>query len=91
LVGVHTENFRDVVNLFQSNQAVRVVDPTTLSPALMGLLTHEAERTSLGRRAAELVRAHRGATRKTVGALEGLLARSASGGAPEFSNSRQRG
>jgi 3-deoxy-D-manno-octulosonic-acid transferase len=91
LVGPHTENFRDVVNLFQSNQAVRVVDPAKLSPALMELLTHEVDRVSLGHRAAELVRTHRGATQRTLGALEGLLERSISSCAPQSSNSRQRG
>jgi 3-deoxy-D-manno-octulosonic-acid transferase len=74
VVGNHTENFRDIVGLFQSRNAVRVVGPAELPLVLMELLSNPAEREELGRRGAETLRAQMGATQKTVQALEKLLA-----------------
>ena len=73
LVGPYTENFRDVVRSFQVNNAVRVVEPAELPLALVELASNEAERKSLGRLAAETVRAHTGATQRTLQALGRLL------------------
>jgi 3-deoxy-D-manno-octulosonic-acid transferase len=73
LVGNHYENFRDIVELFQSRDAVRVVGPAELPLAFMELLFDEAKRTALGRRAAETLRSQTGATQRTVEALEKLL------------------
>lgn len=73
MVGNHTENFRDIVNLFQSRDAVRVVGPAEFPLVLMDLLSNESERTALGRRGAETLRSQMGATEKTVRALEQLL------------------
>lgn len=75
VVGNHTENFRDIVGLFQSRDAVRIIEPTQLSLIFMELLANEPERAALGRRAAETVRSQTGATLRTVQALERLLAR----------------
>ncbi|MGH9544587.1 MAG: 3-deoxy-D-manno-octulosonic acid transferase [Terriglobales bacterium] len=74
MVGPHTENFRDIVGLFQNHDAVRVVGAAEFPLVLMDLLAHEAERIALGRRGAETLRAQMGATEKTVAALEKLLA-----------------
>jgi 3-deoxy-D-manno-octulosonic-acid transferase len=74
VVGNHTENFRDIVRLFQSQDAVRVVGPSELPLVLMELISNPAERVALGRRAAETLRAQMGATQRTVQALEKLLA-----------------
>jgi 3-deoxy-D-manno-octulosonic-acid transferase len=74
VVGNHTENFRDIVGLFQSRNAVRVVGPAELPLVLMELISNPAEREKLGRRGAETLRAQMGATQKTVQALEKLLA-----------------
>jgi 3-deoxy-D-manno-octulosonic-acid transferase len=74
VVGNHTENFRDIVGLFQSRNAVRVVGPAELPLVLMELISNPAEREELGRRGAETLRAQMGATQKTVQALEKLLA-----------------
>jgi 3-deoxy-D-manno-octulosonic-acid transferase len=74
VVGNHTENFRDIVGLFQSRNAVRVVGPAEVPLVLMELLSNPAEREELGRRGAETLRAQMGATQKTVQALEKLLA-----------------
>ncbi len=73
LVGPYTENFRDIVRAFQANHAVRVVEPAELPMALLELASSEVERKELGRLAAETVRAHTGATRRTLEALGRLL------------------
>jgi 3-deoxy-D-manno-octulosonic-acid transferase len=73
IVGNHTENFRDMVELFQSRDAIRVVGPAELPLVLMELVSSEAERHALGWRAAETIRAQMGATERTVQALRSLL------------------
>jgi 3-deoxy-D-manno-octulosonic-acid transferase len=74
VVGNHTENFRDIVSLFQSRDAVRVVGPAELPLVLMELIANPEERVGLGLRAAETLRAQMGATQRTLQALEKLLA-----------------
>ncbi len=74
VVGNHTENFRDVVRLFQSQDAVRVVGPAELPLVLMELLNDVTERRELGRRAAETMRMQIGATDRTGDELLQLLA-----------------
>ena len=74
VVGNHTENFRDIVSLFQSRDAIRIVGMAELPLALMDLLAHPAERAALGQRAAETMRSQTGATQRTVEAIENLLA-----------------
>jgi 3-deoxy-D-manno-octulosonic-acid transferase len=85
VVGNHTENFRDIVSLFQRRDAVRIVGMAELPLALMELLANPAERSALGQRAAETLRSQSGgnsgtaggtaagATLRTVKALENLL------------------
>ena len=73
VVGNHTENFRDIVSLFQSRDAVRIVGVAELPLALMELLANPAERSALGQRAAQTLRSQTGATLRTVQALENLL------------------
>jgi 3-deoxy-D-manno-octulosonic-acid transferase len=75
VVGNHTENFRDVVSLFQSRDAVRVVGPRELPRMLLELLANDTERIALGRRAAETMRSQSGATARTAEELQKLLAR----------------
>ena len=75
VVGNHTENFRDIVNLFQSRDAVRVVGPAELPLMFLELLANDSERRALGHRAAEAMQSQLGATARTVSALEELLAR----------------
>jgi 3-deoxy-D-manno-octulosonic-acid transferase len=74
IVGNHTENFRDIVSLFQIRDAVRVVGPAELPLVLMELIANPTERADLGRRAAETLRTQMGATHRTMQALERLLA-----------------
>jgi 3-deoxy-D-manno-octulosonic-acid transferase len=75
VVGNHTENFRDIVNLFQSRDAVRIVGPAELPLVLLELLANDAERIALGQRAGETMRSQVGATARTADEIEGLLAR----------------
>lgn len=76
VTGNHTENFRDIVSLFQSREAVRIVGLAELPLVLMHLLDHDVERMALGRRAKETVLSQMGATSQTVEALQALLAQS---------------
>jgi 3-deoxy-D-manno-octulosonic-acid transferase len=73
VVGNHTENFRDIVRLFQSRDAVRIVGPAELPLTLMELLANDGDRAVLGRRAAETMKSQAGATLRTIEALEKLL------------------
>lgn len=78
VVGNHTENFRDIIWLFQQQDAVRIVGPAELPLVLMELISNDVERRALGQRAAEVLRSQAGATEKTMLALEKLLAQAMS-------------
>jgi 3-deoxy-D-manno-octulosonic-acid transferase len=83
VVGNHTENFRDIVALFQGRDAVRVVGAAELPLVFMELLENDVDRSALGRHALETIRSQTGATARTAQALEMLLAEnSAHAGAP---------
>jgi 3-deoxy-D-manno-octulosonic-acid transferase len=75
VVGNHTENFRDIVSLFESRDAVRIVGPAELPLMLLELLANDEERRALGQRAAETTRSQVGATARTAGELAELLTR----------------
>ncbi len=74
VTGHHTENFRDIVALFQRRDAVRIVGLSELPLTLMQLLADDAERRALGRRAEETMRSQMGATSRTLEALKSLVA-----------------
>ena len=73
LVGPHTGNFRDIVDLFRSRDAVRVVSPHDLSSVSLELLADEKQRRELGRCAAETLQSQRGATPLTLQKLRELM------------------
>ena len=73
LVGPHTENFRDIIEIFRRAGALRVVTPQTLTPAILALLDNAPVRDGLGRNAQEVMRSQRGATGRTLDALLSLL------------------
>jgi 3-deoxy-D-manno-octulosonic-acid transferase len=75
VVGNHTENFRDIVSLFESRNAVRIVGPAELPLVFLELLANDAERIAMGRRAAETMRSQMGATARVADELQSLLAR----------------
>lgn len=74
VTGNHTENFRDIVWLFQSRDAVRIVGVSELPLTLMQLLENPAERRALGQRAKQTIQSQMGATSRTLEALKVLLA-----------------
>lgn len=73
VTGNHTENFRDIVWLFQTRDAVRIVGVSELPLTLMHLLDQDEERRALGLRAKETISSQMGATARTLSALESLL------------------
>jgi 3-deoxy-D-manno-octulosonic-acid transferase len=81
VVGPSTENFRDIISVFQKANALRVVTPESLTPTLLALLQDEAERARLGQSALEVMRLQQGATERTITALLQLLPESNSAAA----------
>jgi 3-deoxy-D-manno-octulosonic-acid transferase len=75
VVGNHTENFRDIVSLFESRSAVRIVGLAELPLVFLELLDNDAERIALGQRAAQTLRSQMGATVRVADELQALLAR----------------
>jgi 3-deoxy-D-manno-octulosonic-acid transferase len=74
VTGTFTENFRDIVALFQARDAVRIVGLSELPLMFMQLLDNRDERIALGRRARETMQSQMGATARTLDALRTLLA-----------------
>jgi 3-deoxy-D-manno-octulosonic-acid transferase len=73
IVGNHTENFRDIIGLFQSRDALRVVGPAEFPLTLMELISDEKARHELGRHASETLQSQMGATERTAETLSRLL------------------
>src|ERR1700687_4370791 len=73
VTGNHYENFRDIVNIFVSRNAVRIVGLAELPLVLIELIENQTERTALGRNALAALESQRGATERTVSALLQLL------------------
>jgi 3-deoxy-D-manno-octulosonic-acid transferase len=73
IVGNHFENFRDIVELFESRDAVRIAHPAEFRSVLLFLLANEAERRALGMRAEETLKTQAGATERTLEALKTLM------------------
>jgi 3-deoxy-D-manno-octulosonic-acid transferase len=76
LVGPHTENFREIVRVFQENNAIRVVTVDTVTSTVLDLLNSPKEVAQIGSRALSVVEAGRGSTQRTVDALASLLRQS---------------
>jgi len=74
VTGKHTENFRDIVALFRSHDAVRIVSLAELPLTLMQLLADASERQALGERAQQTMQSQVGATQRTMAALKTLVA-----------------
>jgi len=73
LVGPHTQNFREIISIFQQNQAVVVAPIDRLPYMLVHLIQDEESRRQLGQRALEVFQANAGATSRTLDALQVLL------------------
>jgi 3-deoxy-D-manno-octulosonic-acid transferase len=74
VVGPHTFNFREIVNIFEQGSAIKIADADALAATFLTLLSQPEESARLGRRAKELFAQHAGATRRTLDALAPLLA-----------------
>jgi 3-deoxy-D-manno-octulosonic-acid transferase len=71
LFGPHTDNFRDITDdLVACDAAIRVADEAELEAACRRLLADPAAANELGARARRLVDHHRGATERTLDAIE---------------------
>ncbi|MGE5114144.1 MAG: 3-deoxy-D-manno-octulosonic acid transferase [Acidobacteriaceae bacterium] len=77
VVGPYTENFRDIIRIFQQAEAVRVAQPASLGDVFVALLRSEKERKALGARARTVVEQQMGATERTLEALRSLVEESA--------------
>jgi len=73
LVGPHTENFRDIISIFRRGQALVEVKSEDLLAELTSLLTSPEHRQQLGGNALKVFESQRGATARTIDALEVLL------------------
>ena len=74
VVGPHMENFAEVMRTFLADgAAVQVRDAHGLEQTLAGLMCDDARRKRLGAAARALVDANRGATRRTLAVMAGLL------------------
>lgn len=73
--GPNTKNFRDIVRLLDDAQSVTILEnPEQLGPWVIEMLSHPKTAITLGNRARQVVRTHRGATERTVDGLACFLA-----------------
>jgi 3-deoxy-D-manno-octulosonic-acid transferase len=79
LVGPHTENFRDIMNLFGRAKALRKVTGETLAATWLDLIENDKMRGELGDRAQQVMREQMGATARTLEALREMLSSEVSG------------
>ena len=74
IVGPHTFNFNEEVQLLKEADAIKIVqDEASLSNELMYLLEHSYEAQELGKRAQSVVMKQRGATERNLKVLRNIL------------------
>ena len=74
LIGPHMENFREIAELFLSQEAALCVkDASDLAERLRWLLLHPQVAREMGERAGLLLRRHQGATQRTLDLLKAYL------------------
>jgi 3-deoxy-D-manno-octulosonic-acid transferase len=73
VVGTSYQNFRDIVSLFEHNQAIRIVGAAELPLVFMELVDSPEQRRELGRRAQQTLKKQMGATQRTLQALTELM------------------
>lgn len=73
VVGTSHQNFRDIVALFEQNQAVRIVGAAELPLVFMELVDSPAQRKALGQRGLATLRQQMGSTERTLEALMELM------------------
>ncbi|MGA8300722.1 MAG: 3-deoxy-D-manno-octulosonic acid transferase, partial [Terriglobales bacterium] len=88
VIGNHYENFREIVDFFRTRDAVRVVGMAELALVFMELIENGEERGKLGRNASAALDSQRGATARTVVALQNLMGEASTEAAPAKGASR---
>lgn len=88
VTGNHYENFREIVDFFRTRDAVRVVGMAELALVFMELIENGEERGKLGRNASAALDSQRGATERTVVALQNLMGEASTEAAPAEGASR---
>jgi 3-deoxy-D-manno-octulosonic-acid transferase len=73
IVGPHTDNFRQIVSDFARADALAQVDAAGLSVTLIHLLANTEEAQAMGKRAANILLANRGATECSISAIKEVL------------------
>ena len=73
VVGPHTENFREIVQIFLAQGAVQVAPKENLGEILLLLLQNLPMRERLGHDARAVIQANQGSTARTLAALDSLL------------------
>ena len=86
LVGPHTGNFRDIMDLFSGAEAVRIVNAEQFGSELVSLMSDAVERHTLGSRAQEVWRRNAGATDRTLERIEELMHSISSAALPQKEN-----
>lgn len=83
VVGPHTENFREIIQIFFAQSAVQVVTEENLGHRLLLLLQDVPMCERLGHNACSVMQANQGSTARTLESLDSLLS-SARSSAPQW-------
>ena len=83
VVGPHTENFREIIQIFSAANAVQIATQRDISDVLFRLLNDVSLREQLGSNAHKVMQANQGSTARTLVVLDALLV-SARPAAPEW-------
>jgi 3-deoxy-D-manno-octulosonic-acid transferase len=73
VVGPYMENFRDIAQRFDAAGALLTVEPQNFAKTVNQLMSDDSRRAELGARARQVLDANKGATERTLSALEVLL------------------
>jgi 3-deoxy-D-manno-octulosonic-acid transferase len=73
ITGPYTQNFRDIMQAFTSENAVVIAQADRFSAVLLELIHNQAKRREIGARGASVVKTNAGATERTLAILEALL------------------
>ena len=73
IVGLHTENFREIIQIFSSADAVKIASTENLEQVLLALLQDSSQRERLGSNARKVMQANQGSTARTLAAIDTLL------------------
>jgi 3-deoxy-D-manno-octulosonic-acid transferase len=73
VVGPHTENFREIIQIFSAAEAVEIASEENLEQVLLRLLQDVSQREQLGSNARRVMQVNQGSTARTLEALEALL------------------